>query len=344
MREFIRMQMDIEYRVNNTIREALEKTYRLVYEQMENAWQPFPKGDAEEERKRRELQHAGGQVDAAALAADKEARQERPGMFRAKQAADPMQFAEMLGVPFSSLEMLMKQHHERDPVVKTSLHEHVSFIKIQEGHPLFLVDSAVKAQNKVSLNLDGGRPIGILDFYESLANLPRVVAAIQHCCAELHDVHKPDNGFMSSAMDVVSLQFLHAELKAVRAEEVEGDRITSARELDSIADDSIVGNADKMLFHMKELVASIEDPALQQNPFVMTKLDLKTVRAFDFDEYQGLAPANEDAVGAGDGDDPAALNNSLGIIDTGSDERSLADVYMDGFRAEDSDEEFAAKL
>ena len=38
-----------------------------------------------------------------------------------------MQFAEMLGVPFSSLEMLMKQHHERDPVVKTSLHEHVSF-------------------------------------------------------------------------------------------------------------------------------------------------------------------------------------------------------------------------
>ena len=156
-------------------------------------------------------------------------------MFRAKQAADPMQFAEMLGVPFSSLEMLMKQHHERDPVVKTSLHEHVSFIKIQEGHPLFLVDSAVKAQNKVSLNLDGGRPIGILDFYESLANLPRVVSAIQHCCAELHDVHKPDNGFMSSALDVVSLQFLHAELKAVRAEEVEGDRITSARELDSIA-------------------------------------------------------------------------------------------------------------
>ena len=53
MREFIRMQMDIEYRVNNTIREALEKTYRLVYEQMENAWQPFPKGDAEEERRRR---------------------------------------------------------------------------------------------------------------------------------------------------------------------------------------------------------------------------------------------------------------------------------------------------
>ena len=265
-------------------------------------------------------------------------------MFRAKNAADPMQFADMLGVPFSSLEMLMKQHHERDPVVKTSLHEHVSFIKIQEGHPLFLVDSAVKAQNKIMLNSDGGRPIGILDFYESLANLPRVVSAIQHCCAELHDVHKPDNGFMSSALDVVTLQFLHAELKAVRAEEVEGDRITSARELDSIADDSIVGNADKMLFHMKELVASIEDPELKQNPFVMTRLDLKSVRGFDFDEYQGLTQVDENAAASGEGEDPAALNNSLGIIDTGSDERSLGDVYMEGFRQEDSDEEFEAKL
>ena len=60
---------------------------------------------------------------------------------------------------------------------------------------------------------------------------------------------------MSSAMDVVTLQFLHAELKSVRAEEVEGGRINSPRELDLIADDCILGNADKMLFHMKELVA-----------------------------------------------------------------------------------------
>ena len=32
MKEFIRMQMDVEFRVNNDIREILEKTYRLVYE------------------------------------------------------------------------------------------------------------------------------------------------------------------------------------------------------------------------------------------------------------------------------------------------------------------------
>ena len=210
-------------------------------------------------------------------------------MFHAKKyAVDPMQFAEMLGVPFSSLEMLMKQHHERDPVVKTSLHEHVSFIKIQEGYPIFIYDTAVKAQNKIRINSEGSKEIGILDFYESLANLPKVVSAIQNCTEELRDVHKPDNGFMSAAMDVVTFQFLLAELKGVRAEECEGDRVSSARDLDLLSDDSIISNSDKMLFHMKELVASIEDPNMTQNPFVMTKLDIKTINGFNFDEYQGI--------------------------------------------------------
>ena len=127
-------------------------------------------------------------------------------MFTAKKnAVDPLQFAEMLGVPFSSLEMLMKQHHERDPVVKTSLHEHVSFIKIQEGYPIFVYDTAIKAQNKVTLSPESVREIGILDFYESLSNLPKVISAIQSCQAELHLVHRPDNGYMSAALDVVTL-------------------------------------------------------------------------------------------------------------------------------------------
>jgi hypothetical protein len=54
------------------------------------------------------------------------------------------------------------------------------------------------------LNADGGKEIGILDFYESLANLPKIVAAIKNCCQELQSVHKPDNGFMCTALDVVT--------------------------------------------------------------------------------------------------------------------------------------------
>ena len=43
----------------------------------------------------------------------------------------------MLGMPASSLQMLMKSVNERDPITKTSIHENVSFIKLQEGYPIF---------------------------------------------------------------------------------------------------------------------------------------------------------------------------------------------------------------
>lgn len=128
--------------------------------------------------------------------------------------------------------------------------------------------------------------------------MPRIVSAIANCCSELQEVHKPDNGYMSAALDVVTFQFLLAELKGVRAEEVEGDRINSARDLDLLADDSIVSNSDKMLFHMKELVASIEDPNLTQNPFVMTKLDLKSCEEFNFDDYQGTTKKKKTKAGS----------------------------------------------
>lgn len=45
--------------------------------------------------------------------------------------------------------MLLKDHHERDPLVKTSVHEHVSFIKLQEGYPIFFSDTEITKNNKM---------------------------------------------------------------------------------------------------------------------------------------------------------------------------------------------------
>ena len=42
---------------------------------------------------------------------------EAPTIFSAK-LGDPKEFANYLGMPFSSLQMLMKDHHERDPLVR----------------------------------------------------------------------------------------------------------------------------------------------------------------------------------------------------------------------------------
>mgnify|MGYP006950426700 CR=1 FL=1 len=56
-----------------------------------------------------------------------------------------------------------------------------------------------------------------------------------------------------------------------------------SRDLEVIEDSSILGSSEKMLFFIKELIASAEDPNLIQNPFVLTKIDMKTIMDFDFD-------------------------------------------------------------
>jgi len=42
-----------------------------------------------------------------------------------------------------------------------------------------------------------------------------LAASTYHAIAELNDVHKPDNGLTSSSLDLVTLEFLLAEMRAV---------------------------------------------------------------------------------------------------------------------------------
>ena len=55
------MQMENEFKVNNEIREMLEKTYRLIYDQIENQWQYFPPQDVKGEVEKRKLLKEGVQ-------------------------------------------------------------------------------------------------------------------------------------------------------------------------------------------------------------------------------------------------------------------------------------------
>ena len=93
---------------------------------------------------------------------------------------DAKEFAQYLGIPFQSLEMMMKEHFEKDPMVKQTIHEHVSFIKIEEGYPIFLQDNTDKLNNTIKLT-PGSDRIGILDFYESLAVITKVYSALSTC-------------------------------------------------------------------------------------------------------------------------------------------------------------------
>lgn len=84
--------------------------------------------------------------------------------------------------------MLLKDHAERDPLIKQSIHEHVSFIKLQEGYPVFFTDTEISKNNKVQV-VPNGTTIGMLEIFESLSQAVKIQAAVYHSVSELHSVH-----------------------------------------------------------------------------------------------------------------------------------------------------------
>jgi hypothetical protein len=61
--------------------------------------------------------------------------------------------------------------------------------------------------------------------------------------------------------------------------------IEEPKGLNYLEDDSIVGNPDRMLFYAKEFAASGEDEQAAHNPYVLAKLNLKTIENFSFDSF-----------------------------------------------------------
>jgi hypothetical protein len=49
--------------------------------------------------------------------------------------------------------------------------------------------------------------------------MPKVIATIERAVSELEEVHKPDNGLLSTALELSTIKFLVAELKLTK----EGD-------------------------------------------------------------------------------------------------------------------------
>jgi hypothetical protein len=51
-----------------------------------------------------------------------------------------------------------------------------------------------------------------------------VTASTHHALSELNEVHRPDNGLTSSSLDLVTVEFLLAEMRAVIIEQ-RGDQL-----------------------------------------------------------------------------------------------------------------------
>lgn len=110
----------------------------------------------------------------------------------------------------------------------------MSFIKLQEGYPVFYSPTEVRKENMVQV-APGCNKIGILEIYESLTSVVKVSAACYHAVKEILDCHEPDNGLVASMYELVTLEFMLAELKAVKSEQ-NGAQIVCSRDLDVIED------------------------------------------------------------------------------------------------------------
>lgn len=134
----------------------------------------------------------------------------------------------------------------------------------------------------------------MLDFYESLSIMVRIIAAMKGAYDELHQTHRPDNGLTSSSIELATYRYILAELKMVKSGDAPLLQADDAMKgFHYIEDESIVGNSDRMLFYAKEFAASAEDEQASHNPYVLTKLNIRTIENFSFDTFQKLLIENQ---------------------------------------------------
>ena len=301
VKDVVRMIMNDEYKVNTSVREYVEKSYRLLHEQIQGKFTYVEPEDKEDEINMREVHQTGegGMRDAAndklldsefksgrklkqseIVLNDRNAKtREKAAKLQSLNWADPKEFAKNIGLPLADLEMMLADHHERDHLVRVSVHENASFVKMTEGYPHYIYKAN---KNKFKFH-EGASSIDLLDFYEGLHIMPRVLAAINKATKDLYDVHRPDNGLMSAALDLQAYRFMQQELDKVKAQSILGDE--KPQGMLNLEDDTIAGNPDYLLFLTKDLAASKANPMKAQNPFIVGKLDLESINQFDFTQY-----------------------------------------------------------
>lgn len=69
-----------------------------------------------------------------------------------------------------------------------------------------MYDMSSKQNNTLTFTRNSKR-IGMLDFYESMHMLVKVIAAMQMAFYELAEVHRPDNGLMVTALQIATFKY-----------------------------------------------------------------------------------------------------------------------------------------
>mmetsp|Transcript_29206 Transcript_29206/g.44018 ORF Transcript_29206/g.44018 Transcript_29206/m.44018 type:complete len:132 (-) Transcript_29206:1471-1866(-) len=124
--------------------------------------------------------------------------------------------------------------------------------------------------------------MSIMDFYEdSLVFVTKLESTLSSCFKELVDVHKPHDSTMTTLLEAAILDEALSQYREMKDFMI-GEK-TEHPGHEYLESESVVGSSDKMMFYIKDLVADLGRPNNEaQNPFIVAKLDLDSIKAFRF--------------------------------------------------------------
>ena len=164
------------------------------------------------------------------------------------------------------------------------MNEHTNFIQIHEGYPEFLTFQQGGKGGKAMRNFKPtpwSEPVYNLDFYDSLGFINKFTAIMQQISQELHDALKP---FDPTIMTYIDAHVAKAALEEFRrVQEVMEGSETEYEGRQYLEDESVMGNADKMVFYAKEMLSQLTLGGKGTlDPYLVAKLSVNTINFFDF--------------------------------------------------------------
>ncbi|CDW75700.1 UNKNOWN [Stylonychia lemnae] len=292
MREVVDYQMKMEKKENQSMRDYLQMTYKIANQYVNKQWSDSNQEDIKKDVKTRQVIQGGMRFnDLQEIQEQLKEQQEQQRQSQDpsnKDDADNQQresnvdkFAEILGLKNQTVEQMMKTQSRSDEITEEAMNQDANFIKTQEGYPVFIRDSN-DSLSRVKFT-DFSNEIGVLDFYESLTAIPKVVASIQIVFEEVVETCMPANQLQLISLNTIYLEKCFVEFKKCVA--FAQDELIEYKGSQYIENDLIMTSPDKLMFLIKDMVGHLSRTYKKSlNPFFVSKLDFFTVHNFQFQD------------------------------------------------------------
>ncbi len=120
-----------------------------------------------------------------------------------------------------------------------------------------------------------------MDFYDSLGFVNKFSSIMTQIAQELYDALKPYDPTVMTYIDSQVAQYALKEFYRVIKIQEGGEVEYEGRQY--VEDESIMGDADKMMFYAKEMLSNLTlSPKSTLDPYLVSKLNINSINFFDY--------------------------------------------------------------